>query len=51
MGHLDPEAQSLVVAQTLSSDQHVWWQLPDASWVRSDVVRASGSCADLPEAD
>ncbi len=35
--------------QATDAAGYVWWQLDEAVWVRSDVVRASDSCSSLPE--
>jgi uncharacterized protein YraI len=34
--------------QAQGTDGIVWWNLADGTWVRSDVVNASGDCAALP---
>lgn len=45
-GTLDGSASA--VAQVEGNDGFIWWRLLDGRWVRSDVVQAEGSCADLP---
>ncbi len=50
VGSIASDDNFQVVGQWAGLGQQVWWQLADQSWVRSDVVRASGSCDDLPEA-
>ena len=48
-GRLDPGLQVRVVGQTVGPHNHVWWQLYDTNWVRSDVVREAGNCEALPD--
>jgi hypothetical protein len=36
-----------VIGQAESGDGFTWWQLGEASWVRSDVVSEAGDCAAL----
>lgn len=40
-----------VTGQATGTDGRVWYRLENDYWVRNDVVRASGSCDDLPEVD
>lgn len=49
VGSIASDDNLLVMGQANGADQHLWWQLADASWVRADVVRASGSCENLPD--
>ncbi len=36
-------------AQTIGTDGYLWYQLDDGTFVRSDVVAATGDCASLPQ--
>lgn len=38
------------VAQTEGTDGYIWWQLATGDWVRNDVIRKTGDCANLPQA-
>ena len=38
-----------VTGQHLDAAGYRWWQLPDGTWVREDVVQAVGDCARLPD--
>jgi hypothetical protein len=37
------------ISQSTDSSGFVWWELEDGSWVREDVVTASGDCDSVPE--
>lgn len=37
-----------VTGQIEGEDGYTWWQLADDSWVREDVVRTIGDCANVP---
>jgi hypothetical protein len=37
-----------VTGQFSAADSFTWWQLEDSSWVRADVVTASGDCQVVP---
>ncbi|MBN1283773.1 MAG: SH3 domain-containing protein [Anaerolineae bacterium] len=40
-----------VIGEDVDAEGFVWWQLSDATWVRSDVVRASDDCGVETSAD
>ena len=48
-GQIQANITENAVGQTTGSDGFVWYNLGDGSWVRSDVVRAQGDCANLPQ--
>ncbi len=47
-GQLSAGEEAVVIGQTLGGDGQTWWQLEDESWVREDVVTATGDCAGVP---
>ncbi len=48
LGQLLSGSGSTAVGRSIGTDGLVWWQLSDGSWVREDVVTASGECESLP---
>lgn len=50
-GQLSAGTILLATGQAESSDGFTWWQLEDDTWVRDDVVNASGDCANIPGID
>jgi hypothetical protein len=48
-GQLIPGRTQRAEGQTLAADGFLWWQLDDAAWVRSDIVKAFGDCQTVPE--
>ncbi|MAS36568.1 MAG: hypothetical protein CL610_21365 [Anaerolineaceae bacterium] len=47
-GNLEADATASVIGQALGTDQITWWQLADASWVRSDIVTSREGCESVP---
>jgi hypothetical protein len=37
-----------VIGQTIDTENNIWWQLADATWVRSDLVQEIGDCTTAP---
>jgi WD40 repeat protein len=50
-GRLFEGDSSVAMGQAVGDDGFVWYQLIDASWVRSDVVEATGMCEQLVEVE
>ena len=48
-GQLAANVVRTAQGQATGADGFIWWQLDDDSWVRNDVVRASGDCRTVPE--
>jgi hypothetical protein len=47
-GQLPPGSVIQVEGTNTDGEGFQWWQLEDGNWVRDDVVRARGDCANLP---
>lgn len=50
-GVLDANQPVTATLQFTDPDGFIWWQLADASWVRSDVVQEDENCSELPDRD
>jgi WD40 repeat protein len=48
VGTLAAGESTIAITQTTGDDGYVWYQLYDNKWIRSDLVEAEASCADLP---
>jgi hypothetical protein len=48
-GSLVAGTEILAIAQATDNDGFIWYQLEDETWVREDVVNATGNCRALPE--
>ncbi|MFN8371784.1 MAG: SH3 domain-containing protein [Anaerolineae bacterium] len=48
VGSLTAGDSTIAIAQATGDDGYVWYQLYDNKWVRSDLVEAEASCAELP---
>lgn len=42
---------SIAVENQFAANGYIWWQVTGGLWVRSDVVSATGNCADVSMAD
>ena len=47
-GSLEAQGTASVRGRVVGTDQFVWWQLADGTWVRSDVVVADENCSTVP---
>jgi hypothetical protein len=47
-GRLESGEDAVVTGQANDTGGFIWWQLQDGSWVRNDVVEASGDCTNVP---
>lgn len=50
-GSMQAGGVAVVIGQTTSPDTHIWWQLEDETWVRSDIVQTDGPCEDVPQVE
>lgn len=48
LGRLTPSQVAQASGQETGPDGFVWWRLDDGTWARSDLVRTSRDCSDLP---
>lgn len=50
-GQLGRNEVRLAIGLAQADDGFIWYQLQDETWVRDDVIEASGACASLPIID
>lgn len=48
VGRLTNAELRLVIGKDLDGEGFIWWQVADGSWIREDVVEASGACEAVP---